>query len=125
MCSLKEILKPLVMAEQFCEEQNCSLCMSAIKTAQELVVKNFSSTNSAIDAVSLAEEHGLLYPIASAARQQMFDHAAWLRAKLLPVAHTSASLTCQAVDCTNKAAIHLCDDCFDKVNSVVRLLRQA
>jgi len=47
MCSLKDILKPLVMAEHFCEEQNCSLCMSAIKTAQELVVKNFPPTNNA------------------------------------------------------------------------------
>ena len=42
-----------------------------------------------------------------------------------PQADNSASLTCQAVDCTNKASIHLCDDCFDKVNSVVRLPRQA
>ena len=48
MCSLSDILKPMVMAEHFCEEQNCSLCMSAIKTAQELVVKNFTPTNNAM-----------------------------------------------------------------------------
>jgi hypothetical protein len=33
--------------------------------------------------------------------------------------------SCQAIDCTNKASIQLCDDCFDKINSIVRLRRQA
>ena len=56
MCSLNDILKPLVMAEHFCEEQNCSLCMSAIKTAQELVVKNFTLTNSQSDAIALLKK---------------------------------------------------------------------
>jgi len=35
---LKEMIKPLVMAQHFCEEQNCSLCLSAIDAATKIIV---------------------------------------------------------------------------------------
>ena len=50
MC-IKELLRPLVMAEHFCKEENCSLCMSSIQTAQKLIVEKFTSTNNARDEI--------------------------------------------------------------------------
>lgn len=86
MSSLSDILKPLVIAEHFCEEQNCSLCMSAIKTAQELVVKNFTPTNIQSDAIALCKR----IACADFENINVTEASAWVREakRLLAQQHT-------------------------------------
>jgi hypothetical protein len=37
----------------------------------------------------------------------------------------TGSLQCQAANCGGVAEVHLCRECFDSMNSIVRLPRQA
>ena len=65
---MKDVLKTLVMAEHFCEENNCSLCMSAIQTAQSQIVLAQQTDNSAMleialllkDVIYYAAEHSVV-----------------------------------------------------------------
>ena len=43
---MKDILRTLVMAEHFCDEQSCGLCNEALQTAQKQVVLAQQTTNS-------------------------------------------------------------------------------
>ena len=51
-------------------------------------------------------------------------NAAMEHAEALKPSHNSAMRPCQASDCSGVAVVHLCRNCFDSINSVVRLPRQ-